>query len=90
MRLPVFTVPESWLLFIVQSTSDFTCLPLLNVWRRGYSFGFGMKNLQTQNGICLRRLRRILHFALVFLIPRPNIPSLPPHALWVSSKQNRW
>lgn len=51
MRLPVFTVPESWLLFIVQSTSDFTCLPLLNVWRWGYSFGFGMKNLQTQNGI---------------------------------------
>lgn len=44
MRLPVFTFPESWLLFIVQSTSDFTCLPLLNVWRRGYSFGFGMKN----------------------------------------------
>lgn len=78
MRLPVFTFPESWLLFIVQSTSDFTCLPLLNVWRRGYSFGFGMKNLHSS-------LRSV-----VFLIPRPNIPSLPPHALWVSSKQNRW
>ncbi len=51
----------------------------------GYSFGFGMKNLQTQNGICLRRLRLILHFALVFLIPRPNIPLLPPHAFQVSS-----
>lgn len=62
MRLPVFTVPESWLLFIVQSTSDFTCLPLLNVWRRGYSFGFGMKNLHSS-------LRSV-----VFLIPRPNIP----------------
>ena len=37
---------------------------------KGYSFGFGIKNLQTQNGICLRRLRRILHFALVFFPPR--------------------
>lgn len=61
---------------------------------KGYSFGFGIKNLQTQNGICLRRLRRILHFALVFFMSRPEHPSfaatrlsgvkqlIQPHCLW--------
>lgn len=61
---------------------------------KGYSSGFGIKNLQTQNGICLRRLRRILHFALVFFMSRPEHPSfaatrlsgvkqlIQPHCLW--------
>ena len=61
---------------------------------KGYSLGFGIKNLQTQNGICLRSLRRILHFALVFFMSRPEHPSfaatrltgvkqlIQPHCLW--------
>lgn len=61
---------------------------------KGYSFGFGIKNLQTQNGICFRRLRQILHFALVFFPPRSEHPSfaatrlsgvkqlIQPHCLW--------
>ena len=32
------------------------------------TFAFWLKNLQTQNGICLRKLLRILHFALVFSV----------------------
>lgn len=52
------------------------------------TFAFCLKNLQTQNGIYLRKLRRILHFALVFFHQRVNSPSLPPHAAVSTSKQN--
>ena len=64
---------------------------LARIYKRaeqGYSFAFWLKNLQTQNGICLRKLRRILHFALVFFRQRANSPSLPPHAAVSTSKQN--
>lgn len=60
----VFTVPESMLLLIVQSTNDFNLLAYVNVWRRRYSFCFGKKNLHSS-------LRSV-----VFFQPRPNISLL--------------
>lgn len=81
----------------VRTDNKWVMYKLLAIVKRvakGYSSGFGIKNLQTQNGICLRRLRRILHFALVFFMSRPEHPSfaatrlsgvkqlIQPHCLW--------
>ena len=81
----------------VRTDNKWVRYKLLAITKRaaeGYSFGFGIKNLQTQNGICLRWLRRILHFALVFFPARPEHPSfaatrlsgvkrlIQPHCLW--------